>query len=238
MAWWSSGSLHQQRTYPGRWRTAALKLNVCSKELLLSCHFLVISVTLLIQYGNFCPPYRVVVATCSGTLQINEICNIFNLSSQHAVLGITVWERPKVRDARKAVTQETETALSFIPVVQKTLSVTSVSWFSCGWGQICHWCKLVQHYWHQLTTHEFTPGDNLFQVFSATKPRGQQMQMNPKAARSYEMKGLFLIVDEHAGWASQWHLDPVLPLFFQRKSYCWVHSESIHKVVYHSGSHP
>lgn len=50
--------------------------------------FLLISVTLLIQYGNFCPPHRVVVATCSGTLQINEICNIFNLSSQHAVLGM------------------------------------------------------------------------------------------------------------------------------------------------------
>lgn len=36
--------------------------------------------------------------------------------------------------------------------------------------------------------------------------------MNLKAARSYEMKGLFSIVDEHEGCASYWHLDPALPL--------------------------
>lgn len=63
--------------------------------------FLLISVTLLIQYGNFCPPHRVVVATCSGTLQINEICNIFNLSSQHAVLGMQCVRKTKSEGCEK-----------------------------------------------------------------------------------------------------------------------------------------
>lgn len=162
-------------------------------------------------------------------------------------LGCSVWERPKVRDARNVVTQETETALSFIPVVQKTLSVTSVSWFSCGWGQICHWCKLVQHYLHQLTPHRFTPGDNSLRVFSATKPRGQQTWMNPKAARSYEMKELFLIVGECEGLIvgnsvsflmtlepSSTTVSPKEKLLLSAHPQC----ESIHKVVYHSESHP
>lgn len=63
--------------------------------------FLLISVTLLVQYRNFCPPHRVVVATRSGTLQINEICNIFNLSSQHAVLGMQCVRKTKSEGCEK-----------------------------------------------------------------------------------------------------------------------------------------
>lgn len=63
--------------------------------------FLLVPVILLVQYGNFCPPHRVVVATCSGTLQINEICNIFNLSSQHAVLGMQCVRKTKSEGCEK-----------------------------------------------------------------------------------------------------------------------------------------
>lgn len=42
--------------------------------------------------------------------------------------------------------------------------------------------------------------------------------MNLKVVRSYEMKGLFLIVEEHEGWASYRRLDPVPPLSSKEKA--------------------
>lgn len=63
--------------------------------------FLLISVTGVVQYGNFCPPHRAVVATHSGTLQINDICNIFNLSSQHAVLRMQCVGKTKSEGCKK-----------------------------------------------------------------------------------------------------------------------------------------
>lgn len=132
-------------------------------------------VTLLVQYRNSCPPQRVVVAACSGTLQINENCNVFNLSSQHAVLGMQRVRKTKSEGCEKCI-HTGNWNCAVIHSCSANNPFYNLSFLILVW--LGPDLPLVQTGAAPLTsaeTHRFTPGDNLFQVFSATKTRGQLM---------------------------------------------------------------
>lgn len=118
---------------------------------------------------------RVVVALCSGTLQINENCNIFNLSSQYAVLGMQRVRKTK-SEGRKKCIHTGNWNCAVIHSCSANNPFCNLSFLILVW--LGPDLPLVQTGAALLTpaeTHRFTPGDNLFQVFSATKTRGQQM---------------------------------------------------------------
>lgn len=150
------------------------------KGLLLSClffFFIAVScfVTLLVQYRNLCPPHRAVVAMSSGTLQISEICNIFHLSSQHAVLGMRCVRKTKSEGHGKCI-HTGNWNCAVIHSCSANNPVCNLSFLILVWlGPELPLAQTGAALLTSAETHRFTPGDNLFQVSSATKTRGQQM---------------------------------------------------------------
>ena len=161
-------------------KSCCFKANHLLRRVTLSCLFFFLFavscfVTLLVQYRNSCPPHRVLVATCSGTLQFNEICNIFNLSSQHAVLGMQCVRKTKSEGREKCIhTGNWNCAVIHSCSANNpfcNLSFLILVWLGPDLPVVQTGAALLT----SAETHRFPPGDNLFQVFSATKPRGQQM---------------------------------------------------------------
>lgn len=130
-------------------------------------------VTLLVQYRNSCALHRDLVAMCSGTLQQNEICSIFNLPPQPAVLGMQHVRKTESGGCKKCI-HTGNWNCSVIHSCSAENPSCNLSFLILVWlGPDLLLAQTGAALLTSAGVYQFAPGGNLCQIFSATRIREQ-----------------------------------------------------------------
>lgn len=176
---WNCDTLHQQRTYNELNSCCFEVTNLRKRVAFIHCLFFFslftfsCVVTLLVQYRNSCALHRDLVAMCSGTLQQNEICSIFNLPPQPAVLGMQHVRKTESGGCKKCI-HTGNWNCSVIHSCSAENPSCNLSFLILVWlGPDLLLAQTGAALLTSAGVYQFAPGGNLCQVFSATRIREQ-----------------------------------------------------------------